>query len=127
MAKDVPTIELNTTFKRRNRRDLGPESTIINYKSTIPDPESAIQAERFDVPLRIVKPNPESLVNYEQEFILDRGETHTVGGGHVRDPSNGAKTPPPATELDRDRYRMAEFPFYEGMVTLLGSHIVNFG
>lgn len=37
--------------------------------------------------------NPHNL-DYEQELVIDRGETRTAGKGHVRDPSNGAQTPP---------------------------------
>lgn len=53
-------------------------------------------------------------------MIIDRGETHAVGARHAYDPSDGAKNPPPATEFDRDRYRITRFPFYAGTMNPTG-------
>lgn len=174
---DIPTTFLQSTFKRREScREADPESVIISYKWAIPDHKSTIQRKQTDVPLRVVEPNPDSLVinvegvitsglntnkckhandgnrkkknrksyknhdqcdepksshprygmgkvhvpnddnvvhnphnlDYEQELIVD------PSGGNARNPLDGAQTIPPVPELDWNRHRLAEFPFYEG-------------
>lgn len=54
-------------------------------------------------------------IDYEQELFVDHDENQSASGSNARDPSDGARTPPLPSELDKGRDRVDDLPFYEGV------------